>query len=139
MAILRVGFFPDFKWSDVVLVGADRDGMRVFQSALRSAHKDGEGSFELHEIQHRVVRQDSAADIKLGSGTVVWRFDDTRLLEILDMVAGLIDADRPAHNYFDDLSSPTATLMLSVDEYVDGGPFAEFPQGMPVPPPSAES
>jgi hypothetical protein len=45
MAIFRVGFFPDFKWDDVVLVGADRDGMRLFQSAVRSAHKDGEGAF----------------------------------------------------------------------------------------------
>jgi hypothetical protein len=105
MAVFRVGFFPDFKWSDVVLVGADRDGMRVFQSTLRSAHEDGEGSFDLHGIQHQIVRQDGAADIELGSKIVAWRFDDTKILEILDMVAGLIDVDHPAHNYFDDLVS----------------------------------
>jgi hypothetical protein len=133
MAIIRVGFFPDFKWDDVVLVGADRDGMRVFQSAVRSAHEDGEGAFGLHGIQHRIVRQNDAADIELGSPTVVWRFDDTKLVEILDMAVGLINVEHPAHNYFDSLNSPAATLMLSVDEYVDGGPFAEFPQGMPVP------
>ena len=133
MAIFRVGFFPDFKWDDVVLVGADRDGMRVFQSAVRSAHKDGEGAFGLHGIQHRIVRQNDAADIELGSPTVVWRFDDTKLAEILDMAVGLINVEHPAHNYFDSLNSLAATLMLSVDEYVDGGPFAEFPQGMPVP------
>jgi hypothetical protein len=130
----RVGFFPDFKWNDVVLVGADRDGMRVFRSALRSAHEDGEGAFELHGVQHRIVRQSGAADIELGSPSVVWRFDKAKLAEILDMVVELIDVDHPAHNYFDDLNSPAATLMLSIDEYVDGGPFAEFPQGMPVPP-----
>ncbi|MGO9035680.1 hypothetical protein [Mycobacterium sp.] len=134
MPIFRVGFFPDFKWDDVVLVGADRDGMRVFESAVRSAHEDGEGAVELHGIQHRILRQNGAADIELGSPTVVWRFDETKLAEILNMAAGLINVGHSAHNYFDDLNSPDATLMMSVDEYVDGGPFAEFPQGMPVPP-----
>jgi hypothetical protein len=134
MTVFRVGFFPEFKWGDTVLVGADRDGMRVFQSALRSAYENGEGAFELHGIQHRIVRKNGAADIELGTPMVVWRFDETKLPEILDMVAGLIDVAHPAHNYFDDLDSPDATLLLSVDEYVDGGPFSEFPQGMPVPP-----
>lgn len=96
MPIFRVGFFPDFKWGDVVLVGADRDGMRVFQSAVRSAHEDGEGAFELHGIQHRIVRQNGAADIELGSPTVVWRFDEKKLAEILDMASGLINVGHPA-------------------------------------------
>ena len=68
MAIFRVGFFPDFDLGDaVVLVGADRDGMRMFQSAVRSAHEDGAASFEFDAIKHSVVRQDGAADIELGS------------------------------------------------------------------------
>ena len=133
MAIFRVGFFPDFKWDDVVLVGADRDGMRVFQSAVRSAHEDGDGAFQLNGIQHRIVRQNGAADIELRSLIVVGRFDDIKRAKILDMAVGLINIGHPAHDYFDSLNSSAATLMLSVDEYVDGGPFAEFPQGMPVP------
>jgi hypothetical protein len=134
-AVFRVGFFPDFTLGDdAVLIGADRDGIRIFQSALRSAHEAGEAAFELHGIQHRIVRQNDAADIELGSPTVVWRFDETKLAEILDMVVGLISVTHPAHNYFDDLNSPDATLIISVDEYVDGGPFADFPQGLPVPP-----
>lgn len=135
VATFRVGFFPDFKWDDVVLVGADRDGLRIFRSALRSAHQNGEGSFELHGIQHRVVRQNGAADIELGSPNVVWRFDNKKLVEILDMVVGLIRVEHPAHNYFDGLNSPVETLMISVDEYVSGGPFSQFPQGLPVPRP----
>jgi hypothetical protein len=134
MTVFRVGFFPDFKWGDVVLVGADRDGMRAFQSTLRSAHEAGEGTVEIHGIQHRIMQQNGASDIELGSSTVVWRFDETKLAEILDMTVGLTSVAHPAHDYFDDLNSPAATLLLSVDEYVDGGPFGEFPQGMPVPP-----
>jgi hypothetical protein len=140
MTIFRVGFFPDFNWGDdAVLVGADRNGLRIFQSALRSAHEAGEATFELHEVRHRIVRQDNAADIELGSQTVVWRFDDTKLAEILDLLVPLVNIEKAAHQYFDDLNSPDATLIISVDEYVDGGPFSEFPQGMPVPPPRVES
>jgi hypothetical protein len=135
MAIFRVGYFPDFDLGDaVVLVGADRDGMSTFQCAVRSAHEDGAASFEFDAIKHSVVRQDDAADIELGSQTVVWRFDDAKLVEMLNLIEPLVDIIKPAHNYFDDLSSPAEILILSVDEYTRGGPFAVFPHGEPVPP-----
>jgi hypothetical protein len=135
MTIFRAGFFPEFDLgNDVVLVGADRDGMRMFQAAVRSAREEGAASFECNAIKHFVVRQDGAADIELGSQTVVWRFDDARLVEMLNLVEPLVDIEKPAHNYLDDMNSPAETLVLSVDEYVEGGPFAEFPQGLPVPP-----
>lgn len=135
MATFRVGFFSDFDCGDdVVLVGADRDGMRMFQSAVRSAHEDGAASFEFGTIKHHIVRQDGAADIELGSQTVVWRFDDAKLVELLNLIEPLVDVLKPAHNYLDDLNSPAEILILSVDQYTDGGPFAVFPHGEPVPP-----
>lgn len=135
MAIFRVGYFSNFYYDDdVVLIGADRDGMRMFQIAVRSAHDDGAASFEFEAIKHRVVRQDGAADIDLGSQNVVWRFDDAKLVEMLNLIEPLVDIIKPAHNYFDDLNSPAEILILSVDEYTHGGPFAVFPQGEPVPP-----
>ena len=135
MAIFRVGFFPDFNWGDdAVLIGADRDGMRMFQSAVRSAHDYGAASFEFDAIKHHVVRQDGAADIELGTQTIVWRFDTAKLVEMLNLIEPLVDIIKPAHNYFDDLNSPDATLILSVDEYTHGGPFAVFPHGEPAPP-----
>ncbi|NLP98468.1 hypothetical protein HGO75_22095, partial [Mycobacterium tuberculosis] len=57
------------------------------------------------------------ADMELGSQTVVWRFDDTKLVEILDKLSPLIDGEGPGHQYIDDLNSPAPTLMISVDEY----------------------
>lgn len=140
MTIFRVGFFSEFSWGDdVVLVGADRDGMRMFQSAVRSAHADGTASFEFDAIKHDVVRQDGAADIELGSRNVVWRFDEAKLAEILNLIEPLVEIIKPAHNYFGDLNHPDATLILSVDEYLSGGPFAVFPHGEPVPAPSVET
>jgi hypothetical protein len=134
MTIFRVGFFSGFDVGyDAVLVGADRDGMRMLQSAVRSANNDGVASFEFNEITHHIVRQDGAADIELGPQTVVWRFDDAQLIEMLDLIEPLVDIIKPAHNYLD-LNSPAETLILSVDEYTHGGPFGEFPHGEPVPP-----
>lgn len=135
MGTFRVGFFSDFDCGDdVVLVGADRDGMHIFQSAVRSAHDNGAASFEFDAIKHHVVRQDGAADIELGSQTVVWRFDDAKLVEMLNLIEPLVDTEGPGHQYVDDLNSPAETLILSVDQYTDGGPFAVFPHGEPVPP-----
>ena len=134
MATFRVGYFSDFDAGDaVVLIGADRDGMRIFKSAVRSAHDDGAASFDLNETKHRVVRQDGAADIELEPQNVVWRFDDAKLTEMLRLIEPLIDIEKPAHNYLDDLNNPAETLILSVDEYTRGGPFAKAPHGEPVP------
>lgn len=108
--------------------------MRMLQSAVRSAHDNGSASFELDAMKHHVVRQDGAADIELGTPTVVWRFDDAKLAELLNLIEPLVDIIKPAHNYFDDLNSPDATLILSVDEYTHGSPFSVFPHGEPVPP-----
>ena len=133
IAVFRVQPFEDIG-VPAILVNADRDGMRMFQSAVRSAHEDGAARFEFDGIKHYVVRQDGAADIDLGSQTVVWRFDDAKLVEMLNLIEPLIDIEKPAHQYLDDLISPVETLVLSVDEYIAGAPFGEFPQLMPAHP-----
>ena len=44
MAVLRVQPFEDIG-TPAILMNADRDGMRLFQSAVRSAHEGGEATF----------------------------------------------------------------------------------------------
>jgi hypothetical protein len=116
MARFRVEPFDDAGYP-AILANADRDGMRMFQSAVRSAHETGAATFELDEIKHFVVRQDGGADIDIRSQTVVWRFDDAKLVEMLNLIEPLVNIEKPAHNYLDDLISPVETLVLSVDEY----------------------
>jgi hypothetical protein len=101
--------------------------MRMFQSAVRSAHDDGAASFAFDAIKHRVVRQDGAADIELGSQNVVWRFDDAKLVEMLNLIEPLVDTEGPGHQYVDDLNSPAETLILSVDEYTHAAHSRCFP------------
>ena len=135
MAAFRVQPFEDIG-VPAILVNADRDGMRMFQSAVRSAHEDGTATFEFDAIKHYIVRQDGAADIELAPQTVVWRFDDARLVEMLNLMEPLVDIEKPGHQYLDDLNSPVEILVLSVDEYIHAAPFGEFPQLSPVAPPA---
>lgn len=116
-----------------ILANADEDGLRVFQSAVRSAHECGEAVFESDGITHRVVRQRGSADIELGPHTVVWRFDDAKLIEMLDLIIPMLDDSSPGHQYVDDLKSPVETLIMSHGEYNDAR-LDDFPELSPVPP-----
>ncbi|SOJ57413.1 hypothetical protein MSIMFB_04892 [Mycobacterium simulans] len=120
MSIFRVEFAQGFALGneDVVLAVADRDGLRAFQSAVLTAKEEGEASFSIDRVKHQVVRQRNAADVELGPETVVWRLDDTKLAEIVDKNAPMLNSDRPGHQYIDYLNSPASTLVISVDEYV---------------------
>ncbi|KZS54414.1 hypothetical protein A4G26_18490 [Mycobacterium kansasii] len=116
MAVFRVkadSYFGD----EAILAYADRAGMRMFNSAVISAQKNGQASFEIDGIEHQVIRQKNAADIEQRSRTVVWRLDDAKLVELLDLIEPLIDAEGPGHQYLD-INSPASTLTLSVDEYI---------------------
>jgi hypothetical protein len=85
MAKLRVQPFEDMG-DPAILLNTDQDGIRIFQSAMQSAHESGEATFEFDGFKHQVVRENGAADIELGPQTVVWRFDDATLLELLDLM-----------------------------------------------------
>ena len=119
-----------------ILANADEDGMRVFQSAVRSAHECGEAVFELDGITHHVVRQGGSAGIELGPQTVVWRFDDVKLIEMLDLIIPMLDDSSPGHQYVDDLKSPVETLIMSHGEY-DDARLDDFPELSAVPPSGA--
>ena len=132
MAKLRVQPFEDIG-TPAILLNADRDGIRIFQSAVRSAHESGEATFEFDGIKHHLVRQDGAADLELGPQTVVWRFDDTKLVEMLDLIPPMVDTPGGGHQYIDDLKSPVEVLVLSVDEYKGPLNYGEFSQLYPSP------
>lgn len=104
----------------------------MFQSGVLSAHESGEATFKFDGITHKVVRQDGAADIEIGPQTVVWRFDDAKLVEMLDLMVPMVNEDGPGHQYVDDLKSPVEVLVLSVDEYKGPLSYGEFPQLYPV-------
>jgi hypothetical protein len=80
---------------------------------------------------NQVVREEGAADIELGPQTVVWRFDDAKLLEMLDLMVPMVNSNSPGHQYVDDLKSPVELLVLSHDEYKGPLNYGEFSQLYP--------
>jgi hypothetical protein len=132
MAKLRVEPFEDIG-DPAILLNADHDGIRMFQSAVLLAHDNGVATFEFDGITHQVVRQHGAADIELGRQTVVWRFDDAKLAEMLDLMVPMVDLPGPGHQYVD-LNSPVEVLVLSVDEYKRPLSYGQFSQLYPASP-----
>jgi hypothetical protein len=119
MHIIRVEFLPDFMWGDdVVLLAMDGTGVATFADALNDAVRLGSSWLEHGGVMHEFVMQAGAADIEMGEDRVVWRLDHTKAVEIVDDLTVIRDADGPGHNYVD-ISTPTTTLVLSRDEYVN--------------------
>jgi hypothetical protein len=115
MAKLHLEPFEDMG-DPAILLNGDRDGFRMFQTAVRQAHETGQATFEFDGITHHVAREDNAADVELGPQQVFWRFSDAALAELLDLIPPLIDPPGPGHQYVD-LNVPVDLLVLSVDEY----------------------
>jgi hypothetical protein len=133
VAKLRVEPFEDMS-DPAILLNTDQDGIKIFDAAVRQAHETGHAVFEHDGIKHEVVQEDGAADIDLGPQTVVWRFDDAKLIELLELMVPMVSSDRPGHQYFDDLKSPVELLVLSHDEYKRPLNYGEFSELYPVHP-----
>jgi hypothetical protein len=119
MNIIRVELLPDFMWGDdVVLLAMDGAGVATFADALTDALQRGTCQLEHDGVTHQFVMQAGAADIEVGEDRVVWRLDRTKAVEIADDLTTIRDADGPGHHYVD-IYSPTNTLVLSRDEYVE--------------------
>lgn len=114
MTIFRItpsSYFGD----EAILVTADRDGLRLFVSTLQAARSTGDATFDSEGVQYRIKRESGAADLEVGDSTVVCRFDDAKITEIIDLSEPLIASNTAGHQYVD-IETPTATLIISVDE-----------------------
>ncbi len=89
----------------------------MFTSALRSALEVDHAAFDSEGTRHQIVQQSAAADIEIGKQAVVWRFDNAKLGELIDLTESLIAVGTPGHQYAD-INSPTLTLIVSVNEHV---------------------
>jgi hypothetical protein len=131
MAKLHLEPFEDMG-DPAILLNGDREGFRMFQSALRQAHETGEASFKFDGVTHTFVRGKDTAEVELGPRKVLWRFSDEAMSELLDLIPPLIDPPGPGHQYVD-LTGSVDLLVLSVDEYprpLGYGVFSElYPAG----------
>ncbi len=124
MSIIRVNFLPEFYFGDdAVLLTLDGGGVDKLKAALSDAKQHGASRLEHDGVTHEFHIESDAADIELGPIHVVWRLDEAKAAEIIADLAVLSDegtVGRPTSGHFYvDMSTPTKTLVVSRDEYVD--------------------
>lgn len=124
MSIIRVNFLPEFYFGDdAVLLTLDGGGVDELKAALSDAKQHGASRLEHDGVTHEFHIESETADIELDPIHVVWRLDEAKAAEIIEDLAVLSDegsVGRPAKGHFYvDMSTPTKTLVVSRDEYVD--------------------
>jgi hypothetical protein len=117
MTIIRVDVVSEFRGEEVVLLAMDGAGAAAFAAALKDAERQGASQLQHGGVTHEFVIQAGEAEIALGDTRVVWRLDAAKAVEIVENLVILSNNDRPGHQYVN-ISKPTNTLVLSLDEYV---------------------
>lgn len=119
MNAIRVKPVPRFKGEDVALLAVDFEGLANFVSALAEALQNGASRLQRRVRSHEFVIAEGAADIDIHDQCVIWRLDHAKASEILQKARTLGRANaRTGHHYVDDMKSPAATLVMSLNEYL---------------------
>lgn len=118
MSHLRVELAHEFLFGDdVVLLAMDGGGLGLFLQTLRQAFSNGCSQLEHQGVSHEFVIQEGESAVEFGEGRTAWRFNAATATGVVDYLTALHDSDRPGHQYVD-ISQPTDTLVLSLNEYV---------------------
>ena len=117
MSTIRISRFSHFG-EPATLAAGDRAGLLRFILALRSARDTGYSEFDTGDVRHRIVRRrGNANDIEVDVRTVTYRLTHATICEMVSLAEALVSVGGPGHQYVD-ISSPTSTLVISVDEHV---------------------
>lgn len=108
MAVIRVGFFEDFKSADTLLIHVDRDGLYSMIAWLRgaiSSHQkatisDCSGSVVQAGLRVELLRSwDDPGILRTAEGAFVWRPSEDGWTDILELLAAM--AAGACHPYLD--------------------------------------
>lgn len=124
MSVIRVNFLPEsYYGDDAVLLTLDGGGVDEFKAALSDAQRQESSRLEHDGVTHEFRIEPGKADIELEPTHVVWRLDHAKAAEIIDDLAVLSDKGSgggpTSGHFYVDMSTPTETLVVSRDEYVD--------------------
>jgi hypothetical protein len=112
----------DFYIGDtVVLVAADRNGLEELEAALTQTGL-GAGialTMNLGSQNHTFIVGKDAESVELHEERVIWRISELKRRELVEKLEAMRSNPGPCHHHVDDIAGPTATLILSRDEYLD--------------------
>lgn len=119
VSVIRAGLARKFYFGDdAVLLAMDTDGVTTLLSALVRAQQQGASRLERDGTVHEFLIQPDAADIELHDDRVVWRLDDSKAAEIIELLTAMTQSPTDAGHYYVDISTPAETLVLSRNEHV---------------------
>jgi hypothetical protein len=106
--VLRMGFFPDFKELNAVLVSADSAGIQSLYGAISQLTANPAGAVPVHEIARVSQKHPTSlfvtatlpADNIVASNTYYWVLPETDRVAALQFLKPLISAIS-GHQYFD--------------------------------------
>ena len=106
-----------------MLLTLDGGGVDELKAALSDAKRQESSRLEHDGVTYEFRIEPGTADIELGPSHVVWRLDQARAAEIIEDLAVLSDKGSgggpTSGHFYVDMSTPTETLVISRDEYVD--------------------
>jgi len=117
--MIHVQLVREFKWSDVILVIVDRNGIGVLVSALRRASQEpsGEEVRIEHDGQYHIIAiSDGPIRVEPDDACTIWCLSPDKVEEIIDKLLSLDRALAPCHHYVD-IDAPAPTLFISIGEY----------------------
>lgn len=119
MTVVRAELAPKFYFGDdAVLLAMDTAGVNTVLVTLVQAERQGYSRMAHDGKIHEFLIVPGAADIELHDDKVVWRFDDAKAMEVIELLTAMTHTTTGAGHYYVDISAPTQTLVLSRNEYV---------------------
>ncbi len=119
----RLGYFQDFKGSDMILLSCEATEVSALRTSLSAAMTHG-SVFALHDFAEVSARHPvrlffcpPTAPSRSSDGGFVWILNESEYLEV-DLKLEALGRVGVGHQYFD-LSQTHTTLMVSVGEYPD--------------------
>ena len=120
--MLRMGFFPEFKGNDCVLLAADSEGIRFLLDSIARATADPSRGIPIHDFARVSAEHPAALYVGVNSKAIRFVPANTYYLDVSGSarlnVEGLLEPLVEAsagHQYFD--LYPRHDLVVSVGEY----------------------
>jgi len=120
---LRIGFFPNFKNADPVLLAADAEGIHVLLDAIARAIANPSEPIPLHELARVSAKHPASLYVAVNAeavrsvpaNTYYLDVSGNARLNVVDLLEPLTESS-PGHQFFDLNPKPTI-LVVSVGEY----------------------
>jgi hypothetical protein len=118
MSAIHAGLIEGFYLGDdAVLLILNDGGTSTFLAALTRAAQQGLARLDLGDTTYQFLIEAGAAHVEFGARTVVWRLDDAKAAEVIDMLTAAVQSSHVVGHHYVDITAPADLLVLSYNEH----------------------